>query len=135
MERKLEWIAAEQALTESCQKAVDSGLTMVWDRYGIKWLCQEVPYEIDEDKAVCAIGSYLIGKQAIKGIMLHKVAGRHLNVSSSWVSGLEHSFGDFDKDDPSTRFYKDDLAGWEDGYEAGLRLREKFLPQRYHYDV
>lgn len=109
---------AEKILVEACVEAKKKGATIVPMSYGIKAGARRFVYEDRKNRECCPIGAMCVGKVRRKDEFNYlNYAMRVLGVSGTWLGSFVAGFDDAG------------LAGAtdQDGYQAGQRLRQRFL--------
>lgn len=127
---------AEQQLDDALRRAVEAGISINPSTYGVAIVgkCYEKRGDAEEG-GVCAIGAYLIGKEAYtkRSIGYSIEASLHLGVSSSWSRGLNVGFLSGYMRNPDEVRSKNPLSDREDfldGQDTGARLHKKYVVKK-----
>ncbi len=115
----MEIVKVEEVLVASLVAAKETGHEIRSHAMGIQHVKTGEVYVAYEEKTVCAIGSYLLGKIRLSNNSCSENAAQHLDISYEDVISIE---GGFDKK-VRARYYSQEY------YNIGERLRKKFLEQ------
>src|SRR6266566_6381659 len=111
----------EIALEEAVIRAKENGVVICWGDFGVAGFLPGEVFE-SENNRMCPIGAYLLGKPVPDVDNGEILGAAHIitGVSVSWFSGFYYGFDNLSN-------YADAKKVWSRGYEAGQRLRAKYV--------
>lgn len=111
---------AEAALTAACEHAVEDGIRLIYDGYGVRAVGNG--WSMGDEKEACVLGYLAYKKGAPSDRPVRTWFAESMGIPWSWALFMEAGFGGWEE-------HPDNEVS-ADGYQTGLRLREKYNPSR-----